>query len=116
MKFNKEEPYFVLYINVSGLSRIRAEEKFSEAIHSFPEGTQVYFLPTTDKTSFECVYGGSYDGLNDKYKESYNYFSDYLESIFNQVKDDDNETKTSEWYLSIKYFLREKKLEDLLNQ
>lgn len=62
---NLNNPIFVYYININGLTRQRSEEMLSSIAANFRyNNVTVWVVPTSSPTKIECIYNGyKVDGI-----------------------------------------------------
>lgn len=83
---NLENPIFVIYVNIDGLSRNNAVEKIAQCkeIYSY-ENVSTIVMPINHESKIECLWKGTYENLSNT-QELFNY-------IISLINDgDDTET------------------------
>lgn len=83
-KIDYSKPIFVYYMNISGLSRQRAEEEISCIVETMrQEDVQMWFVPCNiNDNRIECIYPGMVDKeFNEKMKDTVNNILLMLDGI-----------------------------------
>lgn len=93
-EINLENPIFVFYANINGMSRQRAQEQLEHLNDTFKTITNItmWIVPVNNETKIECVWDPTLSKSNTRMMCD-------LESIINSENFDDFRTSIRDWKL-----------------
>lgn len=98
-ELNLNNPIFVIYINVEGMSSMRAKQKLSEVVDSFNyENITTWVMPTKGDNRIDCVYDGR--STNPDIKRLILEVNEKIEILSNCQNFEDFKINIRDWRLS----------------
>lgn len=100
-ELNLDNPIFVFYINVQGLSRQKAEEKFDKIVKKFDiyKNAKIWFL-ASNETKVECIYDGWGRNRDSELKELISDINERIEILSNSHSFEDFKINIRDWRIN----------------
>jgi len=102
-ELNLDNPIFVFYINIDGLSRQRSEEFIEDKVKRFDiyKNATMWFIPCKDKeTRIECIYDGKMRGRDLELNDLMCEINKRIDILSNSKNFEDFKINIRDWRLS----------------
>lgn len=99
VELDLNNPIFVYYINIAGLTRQRSEEAIYQIIHQFSySNVTMWFVPTTTSpTKIECVYDGQLKNRGSELKKLIEEINTKINILSDSRTFDDFKVNIRDW-------------------
>jgi len=99
-KIDLNNPIFVLYVNVEGFGRARAESYIAEMTKKFDYENAKFWIIPSNVTKIECIYDGKSKNRSNEISNLIEEINEKIDILSNSNNFDDFKINIRDWRLS----------------